>query len=211
MPLQNLYIESGRLLAGIMGNNIIDKPLKDEILDVLGKEGMSINALSKTLVERGIKVHRLYLTGYLVALKDMGILKEREIKPAKVFSVQKVKKKDIYQVIGEKARTINEDEAADLCLYVLHRIFNRPIFMRELHRAGVGAPKYGKKVVGEQRKKALEILSDAGITVPKNNSAFVPVRDYEADFNQIVVDLISEFYGIKNMVSKNVQQRKIDE
>ncbi len=196
---------------GVMKKSIVEVPLKDVIIELLGKEGMSINGLSKVLEKKGIKVHRLFLTGYLVAMKDFGILKEREIKPAKVFSVQPVTKKDIYQIIGEKSRRIDEDEASDICLYSLYRMFNRPIFLRELNRAGVGSPRYGKKIVGEERKKALELLANAGITVPRNNSAYIPAKEYEDEFNQIIIELLIEEYSIKNLVSKSVQQKRIDE
>ncbi len=196
---------------GIMKKSIVESPMKDVIIEILGKEGMSINALSKALEGKGVKVHRLFLTGYLVAMKDMGMLKEREIKPAKVFSVQPVSKKDIYQIIGEMARRIDEEDASDICLYSLYRIFNRPIFLRELNRAGVGFPRYGKKIVGEERKKSLELLANAGINVPRNNSAYVPLKEYEGYFNQIVVDLLVEEYSIKNLVNRSVQQKRIDE
>ncbi len=194
-----------------MGKGLVDAPLKDVIIELLGKDGMSINSLHKRLEGKGIKVHRLFLTGYLIAMKDMGILRERDIRPAKVFSVAPAEKKDIYQLVGERAKRISEDEASDICLYTLHRLFNRPIFMRELNRAGVGAPRHGRKVVGEERKRALELLSSAGIAVPRNNSAFVPDGDYESEFIQILVELLVDTYGIKGLVNKAVQQKKIDE
>jgi len=194
-----------------MGKGIVDVPLKDMIIELLGKEGMSINALSKMLSEKGINVHRLFLTGYLMAMKDLGLLKERDIKPARVFSVVSSRRKDIYQIIGERAKRINEDYASDICLYTLYRIFNRPIFMRELNRAGVGAPRKGKKVVGEERKRALELLANSNITVPRNNSAFIPGEEYEQEFIQILVDLFVETHGIKNLISRTVQQKKLDE
>ncbi len=194
-----------------MGKGLVDAPLKDVIIELLGKDGMSINSLHKLLEGRGVKLHRLFLTGYLIAMKDMGLLRERDIRPAKVFSVAPMEKKDIYQLIGERAKRINEDDASDICLYTLHRIFNRPIFMRELNRAGVGAPRHGKKVVGDERKKALELLANSGITVPRNNSAFIPEREYNSEFMQIVTELIVDTYGIKGLVSRAVQQKKIDE
>ncbi len=195
----------------VMGKGIVDSPLKDIITDILGKNGLSINGLYKVLVDKGVKIHRLTLTGYLMAMRDLGILKERDIKPAKVFSVAPSKKSDFYQIIGAKARDIDEEKASDICLYTLYRILNRPIFLRELNRAGVGMPRHYRKVVGEERKMALEIVSKAGISVPRNNSAYVPDgAEYSCAFNQIVTDLITEGYGIKNLTAKPVQKKIID-
>ncbi len=193
----------------LMSKSIIEKPIKELIIEILGKEGMSINSLSKKLSEKGVRVHRLFLTGYLTAMKDMGYLKERDIKPAKVFSVTSTEKMDIYKKIGIKSREINEENAADICLYTLYRLFNRPVFMRELNRAGVGAPAHAKKVFGDERKNALEIVINAGIAIPRNNSAYIPDKEYTNEFNQIISELLWESYGTKNLVNRSVQQKKI--
>ena len=193
-----------------MKRDIVEKPLKDIIIEILGKDGLSIHSLSEKLKEMNINMHRLVLTGYLRALRDVGILRERDIKPAKVFSVQQPKKKSIYEIIGEKARDINEENAADICLYSFYRIFNRPIFLRELNRAGVGAPENGRKVVGKERQEALKILINAGFDVPRNNSAFVPTKRYDEEFAMILTDLIVNNYNVKNLVNKNIQQMRID-
>ena len=193
-----------------MNKGIVEVSLKDAIIELLGKSGMSINGLYKALAERNIKIHRLTLTGYLIAMRDMGILKERNIKPAKVFSVVATKKRDIYQIIGEISKMINEENASDICLYSLNRLFNRPIFLRELNHAGVGTPRSGRKVAGDERKNALKMVSDAGITVPRNNSAFIPDKEYVDEFNQILFKLILDEYKIKGTVNRDVKQKKLD-
>ena len=193
-----------------MKQDIVERPLKDIIIEILGKDGLSIHSLSERLKDKNINMHRLVLTGYLRALRDMGILKERDIKPAKVFSVQQPKKKSIYELIGEKAREINEEKAADICLYSLYRIFNRPIFLRELNRAGVGMPEDGMKVVGKERQEALKILLNVGFDIPRNNSAFIPKKRYDGEFEIILTELILDGYNIKNLVNRNIQQMRID-
>ena len=62
-----------------------DKEFARIIIDCLGKDGKSISALSKDLEDRGIKMHRLIITGYLRALTDQGVLREREIPPSKIY------------------------------------------------------------------------------------------------------------------------------
>ena len=62
-----------------------DKEFDRIIIECLGKDGKSISALSKDLESRGIKMHRLIITGYLRAMTDLGYLKEREIPPSKIY------------------------------------------------------------------------------------------------------------------------------
>jgi len=58
--------------------------LKDRIIKVLNKEGiMSMNAMSKKL-----KIRRGYLSGYLQALSDVGILKGNVVGKARVYTLR---------------------------------------------------------------------------------------------------------------------------
>jgi hypothetical protein len=193
-----------------MGKEIVEKPLKDVIIEILGKDGRSINSLSKELEKRGIKKHRLILTGYLQALTDLGLLRERVIKPAKVYSIQPTKKRTIYQIIGEKARDIDDENASDIALYTLYKLFNRPIFMRELEKCNVGIPQHREKVVGEDRKRALEILMQQGFNVPRNNSAYIPTKDYNEEYIQILWELVVESYNLKGFINKEQHQTKLE-
>jgi hypothetical protein len=193
-----------------MGKEIVEKPLKDVIIEILGKDGRSINDLSKELEKKGIKKHRLILTGYLQALADMGILKERYIKPAKVYSVQKKRVRSIYEIIGEKAKEIDEEEASDIVLFSLYKLFNRPIFMMELEKARVGVPRHKEKIVGEERKKALEILTSQGFHIPRNNSAYVPIQDYMEEYLRIIWELVVDKYDLKNLVNKEQMQTRLE-
>lgn len=193
-----------------MEKEIVGKSLKDLIIEILGKDGRSINDLSKELAKKGVKKHRLILTGYLQALADMGILRERFIKPAKVYSVQQNRKKTIYEIVGKKARDIDEEEAPDITLYTLYKLFNRPIFMRELEKCNVGIPQYREKIVGEERKKALEILLEQGFNVPRNNSAYVPTKNYDNAYVQILSELVVEGYNLKGFVNKEHHQMRLE-
>ncbi|MCD6371078.1 MAG: hypothetical protein J7L63_06260 [Thermoplasmata archaeon] len=193
-----------------MEKGMLGKPLKDIIIELLGKDGRSINSLSKELEKMGIRKHRLILTGYLQAMADMGILRERIIKPAKVFSVQPNKKRSIYEIIGEKAKDIDEDKASDIALYTLYRLFKRPIFMRELEKCGVGVPYHKEKIYGDERKKALLQLLNEGMNIPKNNSAYQPTENYEEEYIQILSELLVEAYDLKNYVNKEKHQMKLE-
>ncbi len=193
-----------------MGKKIVEKPLKDLIIEILGKDGRSINDLSKELEKRGIKKHRLILTGYLQAMADLGILKERYIKPAKVYSVQQNNRRTIYEIVGNKVKEINEEEAPDIALYILYKLFNRPIFMREIEKCNVGIPQYREKIVGAERKRALEILLSQGFHVPRNNSAYLPTKDFSSEFIQVLSELVIDGYELKHLVNREKKQTKLD-
>ncbi|HXK36693.1 MAG TPA: hypothetical protein VJ553_03880, partial [Candidatus Paceibacterota bacterium] len=64
-----------------------DKDMKALVLEILKKDPMSISGVCRELASKGVKLHRLELTGYLKALADMNVLKEKDILPAKVFSL----------------------------------------------------------------------------------------------------------------------------
>ncbi|HRR67139.1 MAG TPA: hypothetical protein P5063_05780, partial [Methanomassiliicoccales archaeon] len=66
-----------------------DRDLKQTIISMLSEEGRSISYLSKELKKQGFDMHRLILTGYLRALSDLNILKEKEVPPAKVYTAVK--------------------------------------------------------------------------------------------------------------------------
>ena len=149
---------------------LIQQPLKDVIISLLKKDGMSIASLCNKLKTVGINIHRLTLTGYLKAMVDVGILSEREIKPAKVYKVQTGKIKNIYDAIGMKSREFDE-KSADICLYTLHRLFKRPIFKMELEKCAVNKPIKSKRVFGRERAKALEMLEENKIMLIPNFSS----------------------------------------
>ncbi len=62
-----------------------DKEMRDLLFEILNNDGKSISAISRELEEQGCSIHRLILTGYLRALTDLNILKEKEVPPAKVY------------------------------------------------------------------------------------------------------------------------------
>jgi len=159
----------------------------------------------------GINMHRLTLTGYLKAMADVGILNEREIKPAKVYKVQSGKIKDIYDIVGMKSREF-EEKSADVCLYTLYKLFKRPIFKMELEKCGVNKPLNSKRVFGRERAKSLQMLEDNKIIlIPKNNPAYIPNIDFEKEFIKILSSTVEDKYNLKNyMLEGDSHQLKLE-
>lgn len=114
-------------------------------------------------------MHRLMLTGYLKALADMGILKERDIKPSKIYSIDMSSRRDIYGLVGNVARGSGEELMADHALLLLSTVFERPVFLKEIERCNVGLPRNYKKVVPPRRKEYIEHLGRIGLSIPESN------------------------------------------
>ena len=98
------------------------------ILEEINGEEKSITGIQKSLEQKGINMHRLVLTGYLDAMVELGILREREIKPARIFSYYG-SDQDIYSVVGKTAKKIDSENSGLHSLIMLHYLFDRPIFL----------------------------------------------------------------------------------
>jgi hypothetical protein len=190
-----------------------DKELKSLILGSLPDDGMSISALSRLLNEKGIKMHRLELSGYLKALSDMGVLREREVKPSKVFSPVQSKKKNLYDFLGEIVRKEDEDEdkRASMALLVLNKLFRRAVMDRELRMCGLTGTPASRRATEKERADASAVASKAGIKVGSSDIALVPTGNFSPACNRVVIDLLIEMAGLKQYVAETKQKTLLEE
>ncbi|OGS43663.1 MAG: hypothetical protein A3K76_04395 [Euryarchaeota archaeon RBG_13_57_23] len=183
------------------------KDMKELVLEILKKDQMSISGVCRELAERGVKLHRLELTGYLKALADMQVLKEKDIKPAKVFSVSASREKSLYELVGEISSTIgkNPDERATLAAYSLQRLFKRAVFDIEVARCGVGGSVEGRKATSEERAEAKAILTRMGYRVPNSDVPTVVEKDLEKHFVQVLAELVIERFNMRSHLKETTQ------
>jgi hypothetical protein len=187
-----------------------ERDLRRIIIDSLGEEGESISALSRDLEKQGHVLHRLILTGYLRALTDINVLREKDVPPAKIYLPTKGAQKDIYEVVGEKARQMlpDQDKADALILFALSRLFKRPVFQDELVRAGVKGQSPGRPATKEERQEAKGILTKAGFKIPDSSRAFLmDGLGMEAQYIELMTDVIIEAYDIAYLVRETKQTR----
>ena len=171
-----------------------DRDLKQTIISMLSEEGRSISYLSKELKKRGFDMHRLILTGYLRALSDLNILKE----------------KDIYIRIAEHARSISPERPGELTLYALYRLFRRPIFKEELERAGVLGLSPGVQAKEEDIADTRKFMLKAGFKVPTSSKAYVPLNDeLEGAFQGLLMQMVVTESESAYLV-KETKQSKLD-
>ncbi|MGI5964929.1 MAG: hypothetical protein ACOX8L_03660 [Candidatus Methanomethylophilaceae archaeon] len=176
------------------------------LLSCLGKDGKSISALSKELESMGFKHHRLILTGYLRALTDTNILRERSVPPSKIYSVVKGPPENIYETVGRICRK-NFPGDDELILFVLSRLFRRPVFDSELRMAGVSRPG-GRSAEANEIAECRKILKRAGNTVPSAD-AYFPRRDYSAEMCDILSEIVLDVTDSRHLVMATKQTRLI--
>jgi DNA-binding transcriptional ArsR family regulator len=186
----------------------LDKELRVLILQNLPEDGMSISALSRLLNEKGIKLHRLELSGYLKALSDVGVLRERDIKPSKVFSPSQLKKKDVYTCLGDlvKKEEDDEDKQASIALFILGKLFKRAIFDKELRMCGLRGTPASKRATDKERADAAAVMVKAGIKVGASDAAFVSTGNYPQASNKVIPDLLIDLAGLRAFVAETKQK-----
>lgn len=185
-----------------------EKDFHKIVIEALGKEGKSISSLAKELEKMGFKHHRLILTGYLRALTDIKILKEREIPPAKVYIPTKPSADSVYERVGKKSREISSDPN-NLILYALNRMFRRPIFEIELNMAGI-MEHIGIQADEDTVKEARRVLKKAGVQAPNNQSAFIPSKtDLDHEYLTLMEALLSESLDIRHLMLDTRQTKLI--
>lgn len=174
------------------------------LLSCIGKDGKSISALAKELESRGFKHHRLILTGYLRALTDTNVLRERSVPPSKIYSIVKGPSENIYETVGRvcKKNFPGDDE---LILYVLSKLFRRPVFDSELRMAGIPHPG-GRPAEANETAECRKVLKRAGNVVP-TAEAYFPRREYAAEMNEILSEIVLENTDSRHLVMVTKQTR----
>lgn len=185
------------------------KDMKELVLEILKKDQMSISGVCRELASKGVKLHRLELTGYLKALADMNVLKEKDIKPSKVFSPSASRDKNLYELVGESSASIMKtaDERATLAAYSLQRLFKRAVFDMEVRRCGVEGTVDGRKATAEERAEAKSIMTRMGYKVPNSDVPTIVEKDFEKQFLQVLGDVVVERFNARPYQKETTQTK----
>ena len=168
----------------------MEEKLNSKLLELLEGRRLSISGLSRELKAKGIDEHRLVLTGYLRALRDLKILEEIEVPPSKIYALpekttelfsEKSKEprspelsdpEEIYSILRAQLLKINLDFRIPVGVYVVSRLFERPCFRREL------------KLIGITQKHLEQYLEKPGIVCEAQDSHLKKAR---ADITKIEI------------------------
>lgn len=211
----------------------MEEKLNLKLLELLEGKQLSISGLSRELKARGIDEHRLVLTGYLRALRDLEILEETEVPPSKIYALPEKttellseKGKDprspelsdpeeVYSILRAQLLKINLDFRIPVGVYVVSRLFERPCFRRELKLIGITQKhleQYLEKpgIVCEAQdthlKKARADITK--IEIPSDDPAYEMRENKEEVIrlaNEVLAGLIKHRLDLEGLVAKSKQ------
>ncbi|OGS59855.1 MAG: hypothetical protein A3K59_07890 [Euryarchaeota archaeon RBG_19FT_COMBO_69_17] len=189
-----------------------DRNLKDLVVSYLRSQERSISALTKQLHSDGYAFHRLFVTGYLKALADVGVLREREIPPAKVYGTSSHRDRNLYEALGARCRQGSSDERvqARLAVAVLHRLFRRPVFLRELRECGFAGAIDAPAAPREEKEDARRAFAKMGVQIPTNEPAYTMDDRRNEARDGIITELLVERSGMAALVLDTKQTRLVD-
>ncbi|MGB9636820.1 MAG: hypothetical protein ACPL1Y_06190 [Thermoplasmata archaeon] len=190
--------------------------LKDKIQEILRNNAeKSINQIFKELSMRqdAHPRHRLVLAGYLQALTDIGILNEKIIPPAKVYSLSPTYRRDLYTTLKKilTQKGYEDKKAAEIYTYTLSKLFRRAVLEDELRFANFTdfsnlkavdlTPEEKKEIVMRMRRMKYNVEAE---------KAYIATKNYDSEMFEILSSIILEEYGIKILsMEKKPKQKKL--
>lgn len=181
------------------------------ILNEINGEEKSITGIQKSLEDKGINMHRLVLTGYLNAMVELGMLKEKAIKPARIFSYTGQNKHDIYSIVGSTMKKMDEENAGYNSLLVLYYLFERPVFTRELEKCNVNIPAKDVRTINSQyRNEYIKKLGELNIKIPPSSVLLEPVDFDKTGVTKLLNYILSNEYDLKKYMIVNTNQKTLD-
>jgi hypothetical protein len=181
-----------------------EKDFNKIVIETLGKDGLSISSLSKELENKGFKQHRLIITGYLRALEDQKVLREKDIPPSKIYIPIKQLENDIYHAVEKTVRNMNKNPD-DIIFYVLYRLFRRPIFESELDMVGITRinGKLADAEMVDECKKSLKRMGN--MILPE--CAYIPVNEYPDMYEDILASILLDVKQSNHLVMHTKQSK----
>lgn len=198
-------------LSGLLPNQVLmSQQFYNILIELLSKKQMSISSIARELKKTGYDQHRLILTGYLRAMNDMGYLEEIEIPPSKVYIFKDDFRKDIYGIVKEHLKYVDELEKMEIAVYLLTSLLHRPCFKYEIELLGIEPRK--TKNIRESKDARLKEHREAvtRIKIPQDDPAF-EIKEMPADLhreNELLIDIITDLIDLDGLKAK-YQQTKL--
>jgi len=139
----------------------------------------------------------------------VGMLREKEIPPAKVYTTSVHRARNLYESVGDHVRALEPDpvKGSRLCVAVLQRLFRRPIFLRELGECGYEAMGEMHAAPKESREEVRKTLGTLGLKIPSNEPAYSVEERRNELRDTIIQEVLIERFGMKDMVQATTQAR----
>lgn len=158
--------------------------LYSHLNEILEGKQLSISAITRELKEVGINEHRLVMTGYLRALRDLKKLTEVEVPPSKVYIKIEAKGEntlpDIYSLLSREIRHLEPEFALPVTVYVITGVLDRPVFREELQKVGFSS------------KNISDCLSRPGRAIKESRNE--NLKEYTASITRIGIPVSDPAY-----------------
>jgi hypothetical protein len=156
--------------------------LYSKIFRLLDNRQLSISGITRTLKSEGVDEHRLIMTGYLRALRDLKKIDEIAVPPSKTYKLSdNVEKEEdnIYSLIGHHLKDVPASKRIYVAIYVFSSLLERPVFRAELKSMGfhentiMDAVQKGNPII-EIPEKDIKILRNSitRISIPSVDPAY---------------------------------------
>ena len=178
-----------------------EKQLKEIIIEELRNEPVSISALVRKLKAKGINMHRLVLTGYLRALTDTGMIRERAVPPSKIYIPTSGKDITIYEAVADAClqNGLDPRTSSAVAVYTLERLFHRPVFRRELSEMHFSETPELRSAPAMVASESRRILAKSGYRIPESEPAYIVEGDYDQAFRSVLLSLVSTGFRISHL------------
>ncbi|MDD4497452.1 MAG: hypothetical protein PHV51_04775 [Methanosarcinaceae archaeon] len=208
-----------------------------KILELLAEKQLSISGIYRELKAGGMDEHRLILTGYLRALRDLDMVTEIDVPPSKIYSSPEAeilvegaetpfypdsaesKEGDIYALIRVRLMKVELELRIPVGVYVISKLFERPCFHQELKLVGI-TPKHLKKFF--EKPGVVREVPDADlkgcraeisrIKLPSSDPGY-EVRKANEEIsglaNELLLEILKEKIDFDGLVPKTKQTKLI--
>lgn len=178
----------------------MSEDLYAKINEILEDRQLSISGITRELKTEGFNEHRLVLTGYLRALRDMKKINEIEIPPAKVYSLTETDEEtfgDIYSLISNHIKPLESNIRLPVAVYIISTLLKRPCFKHELTMVGLNQ-KYIKKCLEKDNSMVREYvdinlkeyrMDVTRIKIPPSDPAYEITHNNE-QFMQVAINVL---------------------
>ncbi|MCG7852427.1 MAG: hypothetical protein MIO92_07880 [Methanosarcinaceae archaeon] len=174
--------------------------LYTKINEILEDRQLSISGITRELKTGGFNEHRLVLTGYLRALRDMKKINEIEIPPAKVYSRTETAEEpfgDIYSLINSHLRYLEPNIRVPVAVYMISALLKRPCFKHELTLVGLNQNHIKKCLETENSMVRESVDTDlkeyrsdvTRIKIPPSDPAY-EITDNNEQFMQVASNVL---------------------
>jgi hypothetical protein len=175
--------------------------------EILKDGEKSISSISRELEKKGERLHRLTLSGYLRALKDLGILEERDVAPLKLFSLSPVVDSDVYSILRRELEKVDKSQRDAVGVYVLSKILNRAVTERELEKTMIKSAATGISPISKEER---ENYKKMGVPLEEGERMYRFSGDEREIFESavsVLSSMVRDLMGLRGMYPKFKQKK----